>query len=76
MALILSGARMLRYLGEARAADQVEAAVTAQVAEGQCLTYDVAPTPEAVRGTREVADELVKRIRRSTNKGRLANVVD
>lgn len=59
---------MLRHLGEARAADQVEAAVAAQVAEGQCLTYDVAPTSKAVRGTHEVADELAKRIRRSTNK--------
>ncbi len=68
MALILSGALMLRHLGEARAADQVEAAVAAQVAEGQCLTYDIAPTPEAVRGTREIADELVKRIRASKNK--------
>lgn len=68
MALILSGACMLRYLGEAQAADQVEAAVAAQVAEGQCLTYDVAPTPEAVRGTREVADDLAKRIRGSRNK--------
>ena len=68
MALILSGALMLRHLGEARAADQVEAAVAAQVAEGQCLTYDVAPTSKAVRGTHEVADELAKRIRRSTNK--------
>lgn len=68
MALILSGALMLRHLGEARAADQVEAAVAAQVAEGQCLTFDVAPTPEAVRGTREVAEVLAKRIRRSTNK--------
>lgn len=68
MALILSGALMLRHLGEARAADQVEAAVAAQLAEGQCLTYDVAPTPEAVRGTREVANELAKRVRAFTNK--------
>ena len=63
MALVLSGALMLRYLGEARAADRVEAAVAAQVAEGRCLTYEVAQTPEAIRGTREVADELARRVR-------------
>jgi len=63
MALILSGALMLRHLGEVEAADRVEAAVAAQVAEGKCLTYDVAPSPEAVHGTREVADELARRVR-------------
>lgn len=63
MALILSGALMLRYLGEAGAADRVEAAVAAQLAEGKCLTYDVAPTPEAIHGTHEVADELARRVR-------------
>lgn len=65
MALILSGALMLRHLGEAQAAGRVEAAVAAQVAEGRCLTYDVAPTPEAIHGTREVADELARRVRGS-----------
>lgn len=64
MALILSGALMLRYLGENRAADHVEAAVAAQVAEGQCLTYDLAPTPEAIHGTGEVAEELARRVRK------------
>jgi len=68
MSLILSGALMLRYLGEARAADRVEAVVAAQVAEGQCLTYDVAQTPEAIHGTREVADELARRVRGFKNK--------
>jgi isocitrate dehydrogenase (NAD+) len=68
MALILSGALMLRHLGEGGAADRVEAAVAAQVAEGKCLTYDVAPTPEAIHGTREVADELARRVRGFKNK--------
>ncbi|MBI2910607.1 MAG: isocitrate/isopropylmalate dehydrogenase family protein [Chloroflexi bacterium] len=63
MALVLSGAFMLRHLGEAQAAERVEAAVAAQVAEGRCLTYDVAPTPETIHGTREVAEELAKRVR-------------
>jgi len=63
MALILSGALMLRYLGECRAAERVEAAVSAQVSEGKCLTYDLAPTPEAIHGTREVAAELARRVR-------------
>ncbi len=64
MALILSGAYMLRYLGEERAAERVETAVAAQVAEGRCLTYDVAQTPEAIHGTREVADKLARRVRK------------
>jgi len=64
MALILSGALMLRYLGEGWAADRVETAVAAQLAEGQCLTYDLARTPEAIRGTREVAEELGRRVRK------------
>lgn len=63
MALILSGALMLRYLGEAQAADRVETAVAAQAAEGQCLTYDLAQTPDAIHSTREVADALARRVR-------------
>ena len=63
MALILSGALMLRHLGEAEAADRVQAAVAAQIREGRCLTYDLAPSSEAVAGTREVADAVARRVR-------------
>ena len=61
IATILSGALMLRHLGEEEAADRVEAAVAAVVAEGIQVTYDLKPTrddPTAV-GTQEAADAIV-----------------
>jgi len=60
-ALILSGVLMLRHLGEAAAADRVEHAVAAVIAEGKHVTYDLKPTrddPTAV-GTREMADAII-----------------
>ena len=60
-ATILSGALMLRYLGEGEAADRVEAAVAAVISEGRHVTYDLKPTrddPTAV-GTREMADAII-----------------
>lgn len=60
-ATILSGALMLRYLGEVEAAKRVEAAVAAVIAEGRAVTYDLKPTrddPTAV-GTREMAEAIV-----------------
>jgi isocitrate dehydrogenase (NAD+) len=60
-ATILSGALMLRHLGERKAADQVEAAVQAVIAEGQSTTYDLKPLrddPTAV-GTREMAAAII-----------------
>jgi isocitrate dehydrogenase (NAD+) len=60
-ATILSGALMLSYLGEREAAQQVEAAVAAVVAEGRSVTYDLKPTrddPTAV-GTQEMADAII-----------------
>lgn len=60
-ATILSGALMLRHLGEREAAGRMEAAVAAVVAEGRSVTYDLKPTrgdPTAV-GTREMADAII-----------------
>jgi isocitrate dehydrogenase (NAD+) len=60
-ATILSGALMLRHLGEREAADRVEAAVRAVIAEGRDVTYDLKPgrdDPTAV-GTREMADAVI-----------------
>ena len=60
-ATILSGALMLRYLGEGEAADRVEAAVATVIGEGRSVTYDLKPTrddPTAV-GTREMADAII-----------------
>jgi isocitrate dehydrogenase (NAD+) len=60
-ATILSGVLMLRHLGERQAAERVEAAVAAVIAEGRSVTYDLKPTrddPTAV-GTQEMADAII-----------------
>lgn len=59
-ALILSGMLMLRHLGELDAANRLEQAVAAVIAEGRSVTYDLKPhrdDPTAV-GTREMADAI------------------
>ena len=61
IATILSGALMLRHLGEDEAAGRVERAVAAVVAEGRDVTYDLKLTrddPTAV-GTQETADAII-----------------
>ncbi len=63
-ATILSGALMLRHLGEKEAAERVENAVRAVIAEGESVTYDLKPTrddPSAV-GTQAMADAIVAAI--------------
>ena len=63
-ALILSGVLMLRHLGEREAADRVEKAVAAVIAEGKDVTYDMKPNrddPTAV-GTREMAEAIAARL--------------
>jgi isocitrate dehydrogenase (NAD+) len=57
-ALILSGALMLRHLGELAAADAVESAVREVVAEGTTVTYDLGGTA----GTREFGAAVAARI--------------
>ena len=58
-ALILSGALMLRHLGETAAADAVESAVRTVVAEGQTVTYDLGGSA----GTREFGEAVAARVR-------------
>ena len=63
-ALILSGMLMLRHLQEKEAADRLEAAVAAVVAEGKDVTYDMKPNrddPTAV-GTSEMADAICAKL--------------
>ncbi len=65
-AMILSGALMLRYLGEQQAAEQVEQAVAAVIARGGTVTYDLKADrndPTAV-GTQEMATAIIEKIRR------------
>jgi isocitrate dehydrogenase (NAD+) len=63
-AMILSGMLMLKHLGEAKAADNLEHAVSSVIAEGKNTTYDMKPTrddPTAV-GTSEYADAIIARL--------------
>jgi isocitrate dehydrogenase (NAD+) len=57
-ALILSGVLMLRHLGEQPAAERVEAATRAVIAEGKRTTPDLG----GEGGTREFADAIVERL--------------
>ena len=59
-ALILSGALMLRHLGETDAADAVESATREVIAEGTTVTYDLGGTA----GTREFAETVAARVSR------------
>ncbi len=65
-ATILSGALMLRHLGEPEAARQVQEAVAAVISEGKHVTYDLKPSrddPSAV-GTQEMADAIIAEMQR------------
>jgi isocitrate dehydrogenase (NAD+) len=64
MAMMLSGVMMLRHLEERDAADRLEEAVAAVIAEGRSVTYDMKPSrddPTAV-GTSQVADAIIDRM--------------
>jgi isocitrate dehydrogenase (NAD+) len=61
MAMMLSGVLMLRHLGEGDAADRLEKAIAAVIAEGASVTYDMKPSrsdPTAV-GTSDVGDAVI-----------------
>ncbi len=63
-AMILSGKLMLYHLGERTAAQRLESAVAAVIAEGDRVTYDFKPTrddPTAV-GTSEYADAIIEKL--------------
>ena len=64
MAMMFSGMLMLRYLKENDAADRLEHAMAAIIAEGKEVTYDMKPNrddPTAV-GTSGVADAIIRRM--------------
>jgi isocitrate dehydrogenase (NAD+) len=61
-ALILSGCLMLRHLGEQAAAERVERALRAVIAEGRAVTYDMGGDA----GTSAFADAIIERIGAST----------
>jgi isocitrate dehydrogenase (NAD+) len=56
---------MLHHLGEDEAADRMEGAIAAVIAEGDKVTYDLKPSradPTAV-GTSEFADAVIEQMR-------------
>ena len=65
MALMLSGVMMLRHIGETQAADCVEGALAAVIAEGKSVTYDMKPSPDdpTAVGTSQVADAIIEKMR-------------
>ena len=66
MAMILSGAMMLRHLGEQEAAERLESAIIQVLAEGKSVTYDLKPDrndPTAV-GTSQAADAVIEALGR------------
>ncbi|MGH3100188.1 MAG: isocitrate/isopropylmalate dehydrogenase family protein, partial [Thermoleophilia bacterium] len=67
MAMMLSGMLMLRHLEEGDAADRLERALAAVIAEGESVTYDMKPSrddPTAV-GTSQVADAVIAKLEES-----------
>jgi isocitrate dehydrogenase (NAD+) len=62
--MMLSGVLMLRHLGERDAADRMEAAIAAVIAEGKDVTYDLKPKPDdpTAVGTSQFADAVIARL--------------
>jgi isocitrate dehydrogenase (NAD+) len=67
MGLILSGAMLLRHLGESAEGARVEQAVADVLADGRTLTYDLSPGRAA--GTAEVADAIIEAMKRPPRVG-------
>jgi isocitrate dehydrogenase (NAD+) len=63
-AMLLSGALMLRHLGEVDAAVRVERAVETVIAAGEKVTYDLRADrdPSKAATTSEMADAIVKEL--------------
>ncbi len=66
MAMMYSGVMMLQWIGERDAADRLERALDETIAEGVDVTYDLKPRRDdpTAKGTSEVADALVKKLKR------------
>jgi len=60
LAMMLSGAMMLRHLGEDAAAARLERAITKVVREGRRVTYDLKRGEGPPAGTSEVADAVIE----------------
>jgi isocitrate dehydrogenase (NAD+) len=64
IAMMLSGMMMLRHLEERDAADRLEGAIAAVIAEGRSVTYDMKPAPDdpGAVGTSQVADAIIEQM--------------
>jgi isocitrate dehydrogenase (NAD+) len=64
-ATMLSGALMLRHLGEREAGDRLERAIATVIAEGRDVTYDLKPQPDdpTAVGTAQFADAVIRAMR-------------
>jgi len=65
IAMILSGAMMLRHIDEKAAADRLDKAAAETVADGKSVTYDLRPGRDAATaiGTSEMADAIIARLK-------------
>jgi isocitrate dehydrogenase (NAD+) len=65
IATMLSGALMLRHLGEAEAADRLERAIGTVIAEGTSVTYDMKADRDdsSAVTTSQVADAVIEKLR-------------
>ncbi len=65
IALMLSGAMLLRHIGEREAGDRLEAAIAAVVREGRVVTYDLTPerSSEGAARTEEVGEAVAAGLR-------------
>lgn len=65
-AAILSAAMMLEHIGEKEKAEMMRRAVAKVIEEGKYVTYDLKPTPDdpTAVGTREMADAIIREIRK------------
>ncbi|MND07626.1 Homoisocitrate dehydrogenase [compost metagenome] len=59
MAMILSAVMLLRYIGEAAAADRIETALTAVLREKRAVTRDLGGTA----GTRAMTAAIVEKLK-------------
>jgi len=64
MAMMFSGAMMLRHLCEREAAERLEKALSQVIAEGKCVTYDLKSRPDdpTAVGTSQVADAVIEKL--------------
>ena len=64
IAMMLSGVLMLQHLDERAAADRLESAIAAVIAEGRSVTYDMKPprSADTAVGTSQVADAIIEQL--------------